>query len=331
MDEEFDPFADFDDPWPKPAPLDTLEPTWWVMDREPGMDDLAEQAGDSLKQMQDDLQIFPFQDRGKNDRLFLARFELPKYDEKFQYPDAVFAEGDVSGFIDFLGGFPVDDVEMMVVIGQFSSKAKEGEDSKVTVQPGTGVAAPVPTDPAHFFKWPEADKVLFSLTALPTKGVAKMLAKSLEGEPVPNKTHWWLRFNMTEDPATPKKWPVPGEFLALGVRMMPDVPWGRQKSSPFIWSGNWVDTVFYTSAVITEVLDPDDNFPYPRYKVQWRKDVIQVNPSDFAEYRVGDRVTLMKDVSADKKSQLWKDDDMKKAGDTWQICPITFYGLDQEG
>ena len=129
-------------------------------------------------------------------------------------------------------------------------------------------------------------------------------------------------------PAIPKKWPVPGEFLSLGVRMMPDVPWGHQKSSPFIWSGHFVDTVYYTSAVITEVIAPDNNFLYPRYMVQWRKDVIQVNPSDFAEYRVDDRVTILKDVSTTKQSQLWKDDDMKQFGDTWQIVPITFYGLE---
>ena len=88
--------------------MDTLEPTWWALDREPGMDDLAEQAGDSLKQMGEDLKIYPFQDKDKNDRLFLARFELPKYQADFQFPDAVFAEDKttVAGFIDFLGGFP---------------------------------------------------------------------------------------------------------------------------------------------------------------------------------------------------------------------------------
>lgn len=115
--------------------------------------------------------------------------------------------------------------------------------------------------------------------------------------------------------------------------MMPDMYWGHQKSSPFLYSGNWMDTVYYTGARITEVIDPTDEKLYPTYKVKWRKDEITINPSDFAEYKVDDRVTILKDVSTDKKSQLWKDDDMKSDCDKekWQIIPITFYGLETEG
>ena len=58
---------------------------------------------------------------------------------------------------------------MMVAVGQYSSKAKEGEESKVNVQEGKGVAAPVPKGDIKFFKWPELDKILFNLTALATK------------------------------------------------------------------------------------------------------------------------------------------------------------------
>ena len=60
--------------------------------------------------------------------------------------------------------------------------------------------------------------------------------------------------------------------MALGNRMMPNKPWGKQKSSPFLYSGNWMDTIYYTSAVITEVIDPTDETPYPTYKAKWRKD-----------------------------------------------------------
>lgn len=113
--------------------------------------------------------------------------------------------------------------------------------------------------------------------------------------------------------------------------MMPDKPWGHQKSSPFIYSGNWVDTVYYSGAVIKEIQEPTDDTPYSTYAVTWRgKDIENVRPSDFAEYQVGDRVTILKDVATDKKTQIWKDDDIKAFGDTWVICPITFYGLEQE-
>ena len=300
-------------------PADTLEATWFIMDQEPGMDDLAGSTGDILKKMKEGLKIFPFQDRNGNDRLFLARFEFPKSGEDFKYPQAVFASGQVGGWIDFLTGFPMDCVEMLVAIGEYSTKAE-----KVTVKAGDNkAAAPVPD---KFFEWPDDEKVLLNRTALATKNICKILAPNLEGEPKPAKAHWWFRVNLAGDTA---KFPVPGEFVGLGVRMMPDVPWGKQKSSPFIYSGNWMDTVYYTGAVIKEVIDPTDTVPYPTYTVQWRKDVVTATPSDFALYKVGDRVTILKDVTTEKKTQLWKDDDAKTFGDTWMICPITFYGLEQ--
>lgn len=285
------------------------------------MDDLAGTAGDILAKMKEDLKIYPFQDRDGNDRLFLARFEIPNFGEDFQFPEAAFSPGVVAAWIDFLAGFPVDDCEMLLAIGEFSTKA-----DKVIVMDGAGkVVAPVP---AKFFDWPDQDKVLFNLTALPIKNVSKILAPNLGGEPKPAKTHWWFRVNLVDQDE--KKWPVPGEFLGLGVRMMPDCPWGHQKSSPFVWSGNFVDTVYYTGAVIKEIIEPTDEVPYPTYKVKWRKFEVTAIPSDFAEYRVDDRVTILKDVATEKTSQLWKDSDTKVDCDksTWQICPICFYGLE---
>ena len=81
---------------------------------------------------------------------------------------------------------------------------------------------------------------------------------------------------------------------------------------------------------VTEVIEPTDEAPYPTYKVQWRKDEVTATPSDFAEYKVGDRVTILKDVATTKQSQLWKDDDMKEFGENWMIVPITFYGLETQ-
>ena len=303
------------------SPLPTLEPTWWVMDTEPGMDDLAgDGTVDVLVVMKDKLKIFPFQDLSGKDRLFLGRFEIPKHGEAFQFPEAVFAPGAVA-FIDFLAGFPVDCCEMLMLIGEYSTQA-----DKVTVKDGQGKAAA--SVPDKFFEWPDKDKVMFNLTGIPTKNVAKMLAPNLEGEPKPAKVHWWFRVNLVIQ--DDQKWPVPGEFLGLGVRMMPDLPWGSQKSSPFIYSGNWMDLVYLTGGVVKEIIDPTDTAPYSVYTVIWHgKEIKNVRPSDFALYAVGDRVTILKDVTADKKTQLWKDDDMKTFGDGWMIAPITFYGLEQ--
>ena len=128
-----------------------------------------------------------------------------------------------------------------------------------------------------------------------------------------------------------RKWPIPGEFIGLGVRMLRGLPWGEQKSSPFIYAGNWVDGVFLTSGIIKEIIDPTDTIAYPTYKVAWHNiaDPITLNPSDFAEYKVGDRVTILKDITvAAKTHQSSEDDDVEPDCDKskWQIVPITFYG-----
>lgn len=314
----------------EPVKKKTLEATWWMFDREPGMDDIMEQAGDCaecLQQMFDKLKIYPFQDTQGNNRLFLARFEFPKYQEDFTFGDAVHKNDpnvtvDPMMFFDFLGGFPLDCVEMMVVVTQYSTDKKD-----VHVQEGSGVVPPVPDD---FFTWPKDDRILFNYTAIAGQN-CEWMATTLEGEPAPQKLHWWVRAFLGDrkDTKTKLTFPMPGEFVALAVRIMPDKPWGSQKSSPFMYAGNWFDTVYYTAGVITEIIDPTDTTPYPTYKVRWRVQkahgIYTFAPSDFAEYKVGDRVTILKDVATDKKSQLWKDDDMKQLGQMCQLVPITFY------
>jgi hypothetical protein len=117
------------------------------------------------------------------------------------------------------------------------------------------------------------------------------------------------------------------------TKLNPGYPWGGpQKSLPFIYSGNWIDTVYYTSAKVKEVIEPSDTKPYPTYRVTWRKFEAIAKPSDFAEYQVDDRVTILKDVATDKEEQTWEDEDTNVMldenlfdPDLWVIVPITFY------
>ena len=195
-----------------PEPLPSLDVTWPLF-LEPGMDGLVEGIDkEVLAKMFDfggDLQVFPFQDGDDKDRLFLGRFEIPKYKEDFQHPEAFdifdLKPDDPAGFIDFMGGFPIDNIEMLVIIGQYSSKAKEGEDDKVNVQPGDGATAPVPPDESGkgFFEWPEKDKILLNLTAIPTEAVAIILAPNLDGEPELTNPHFWFRVILTEKDGQP--------------------------------------------------------------------------------------------------------------------------------
>jgi hypothetical protein len=321
------------------ARLSTLEACWSVLDTEPGMDDLANEASPKFLEKLAEAGIYPFHDTDRETRLFLARFEICRPGQDPKYP-AAFTEGD-AGFIHFLGGFPVDCIEMLVAIGEFSSIAKEDEDLKVSADPGNDKVFPgIPSK--GLFKWPENEKILLNLTAIPIKNLAKWFAKNLEGEPKPKSPKWWFqtRLKSTNLSGEKIKFPVPGEFLGLGVRIWPGKYWGHQKSNPFIYSGNFFDTVFYTSGVITEIIEDDLN---TFYKVIWHgKEIEEVYAmaSDYALYKIGDRVTILKDVATEKTTQLWKDDDMKYFGGsegidpadiTWQIVPIVFYGLEKEG
>lgn len=317
------------DKW-MPPPPDTLEPTWWLFD-EPGMDDQYEIAKRSIDILTDRLEVQPFYTESNEAMVFIARFEFPKYMEAFQYPAAEFLSEGACGWIHFLGGFPIDCCEMIGFVGELSPVAD------LSVQSGSGfVAAPVPES---FFEGMDADKLLMNLTALP-EAIAEILADSVDGEQEPDNLHWWLAVNLPET-TFEEKYPTPGEFLAMLVRMMPDKPWGSQKSSPFLWSGNFMDTVYYTSGVIKEILEPTDLIPFPRYRMQWRApagitpeefeaedDLVVLRPSDFASYEVDDRGAILKDVETEKTTQLWKDADMTEVETMWQIVPITFYEME---
>jgi len=241
--------------------LMSLDPTWWVFDDEPRMDDLMDQAGDSLQEMFNRLNnIAPFQSRDGRDRLFLARFELPAYKKELQHGEAIFADGEVLGFIDFLAGFPIECIELLGVVGQYSS-----DPAKIDVKAGEG---PVPSAPDQLFEGFDKDYVLVNYMYLAAH-LGKWMAANLNGEPEPGNLHWWVRTNLMK--VEGGNFPVPGEFVALAVRIMVGTPWGRQKSSPFLYSGNWMDTVYYTSGTIKEVIDPTNNMPCPTYTVKWRK------------------------------------------------------------
>lgn len=299
--------------------LADMGPAWWVMDSEPGMDDIYEKAGDSLEEMIDKLQMHPFQTQGA-DKLFLARYEFPKFEEDFQHADGVFLP-EARGFVDFLAGFPIECVEMLGHMGEHS--VKEEDDWEVLEGDG-----PSPPMPAFLFTGiPEERLLLNTMFFSEARGKVFPETDNLNGEPEPQNLHWWVRVNLKDD----DNFPVPGEFMGLAVRIMPGTPWGGQKSSPFIYSGNWMDTVYLTGAKVTEVLEPTEEEPWYKYRVKWRDQVVEANPSDFAEYQVDDRVTILKAVDMEKQSQRWKDDDVEEFDkEKWVIIPLSFYGLDEE-
>lgn len=300
-----------------------LEPTWFAFEEE-GMDDILKKSGDSLERpLFQRLMIRPVvipkegADFGE-ERLFLARFEMPKYLCPFRYPEAKLETvTDPLGFVDWLSGMHYGCCEMLVVVGEVSSKTKD----EFPTQDGEEGAVPPVPDELFDERFPE-DRVGHNMMWIVPDNF-EGIADGILGEPEPKEPHWWYRGNMIGD----QEWPYPGEFLGLANRIFPNLPWTLAQAPgrhPFIFSGAYMDTVYITSAEVYEVIE--NAVGYQTLKIKWRGQDIIAYPTDFAEYQVGDRVTILKDVSTTKLTETFKDEDLWKYDEeVWRVIPFTYY------
>ncbi len=315
--------------------IGSLEVSWHLFD-EPDIPDMLRRVG-ALEKLFEKFEVRPVKVQTDEtfepkEKIFEARYELLKYQVKpgdGKFPEAYKAfHGEPDGFVDFLTGFPYDDVEIMAVVYEESSlKNLKPWAQKAMKDDAT------PPIPESLFEGPPPIDIIHNYTAIPSPNVEHM-ADNLKGEKEP-KLLWWTRqaiYQYTHD-LIPFKRPIPGEFVALAVRLMPGKYWGEQATSPFFFSGNWLDTLYYTSAIVEEVLEPNDKRPYPLYKIRWRRKLDDdseeghlhlARPSGFETYAVGDRVAVLKDAGTERKSQTWKDDQEFKPA-IWRLAPITFY------
>jgi hypothetical protein len=284
-----------------------------------------------------------------NRKLYLARFEIGTFGNALQHPEAILQKasrkGTVGGWLDFLTGFPVAVIELQAMVGEISSRPDLKKGLVESVQDPGGVT---PAFPKTLFGGYEDSKILMNLLYL-SNDYSEFMADDLHGEPKLTGLHWWLRTCLMSDVGgSPQLFPYPGEFVGLAVRLFPDRVSFSQESNPFLYSGNFVDTVYFTSGFVKEIIDPTDDYPWPSYRITWRKNPDDpqstgeylLYPTDFTEYKVGDRVVILKDVTTEKTSQQWKDDDMKTMGgektdpDTpvksCAIVPLMFYNIDPE-
>jgi hypothetical protein len=297
-----------------------LEETWWLLgDERTDMADIYERAPESLDKMFERYKIYPIKINEKR-KLFFARFEFPRYQQNLMHADAKLKNVEMPlGFIDFLVGFPMQAPELILMLGEWSSR----EDELTVAHEDYGY--PLPAIPDSFFEGYEKEKMLLNLFYL-DEAHALSMADDLTGEPKPEGLHWWVRVNSKHD----HYYPMPGEFFCLAYRQWVTLPQGGQESNPVIFAGNWMDTIFYSGCRIKAIDTKSKD--YPIYTVEWRGYTVKkestVKPTDFAEYKIGDRVTILKNVPSKKQSQQWKDEDMKEFdGENWMIAPLIFYGI----
>jgi hypothetical protein len=311
----------------------TLEATYWLFN-EPNIPNMVSRAGDFLDAMYDRYQIQPVDIDGSK-CLFEMRYEIAKYREDLTYTEAILPNREPFAFMDFLSGVPFNAVEMKIKLWEISTE--NFSDSPYPVVVEVGAAPPVPDeffdesyrerDTLFNYLWLDHDMVDAFRDGLTSEQQTELL--------------WWTRENleMPDEVEDPRTFPVPGEFVALGVRLFPTKPWGDQSTSPFLFSGNWFDTLYYTTAIVEEISEPTDTRPFRLYKVKWRGQEEDMDdedynkfwarPSGFEEYKVDDRVTIIKDVETERKTQTWKDD-QEFQEIIWRIAPISFYEMERE-
>lgn len=68
--------------------------------------------------------------------------------------------------------------------------------------------------------------------------------------------HHWMRLWLDRE----GEWPIPGEFIAMIAKPMGNPPhcWWYQRTSPFVYSGNFFETEYYTSGIVLAVIENVD-------------------------------------------------------------------------
>lgn len=150
------------------------------------------------------------------------------------------------------------------------------------------------------------------------------------------KPQYWFRYWIHKD----DKFPVPGEFIGILVKplALPPHAWWFQKTSPFLYAGNWVETTSLTSGIVTEkILEANrtDGGIGNEYKVKIHGYEIYIYASDYKEYEIDDRVAILKTQSvketAVQESFVWTDmymmEEMDKERKSYDyiILPFSFY------
>lgn len=311
-----------------PPPMD-LWATWWLF-LEPGMDDIYEKSGTYLDKWlkKKELAVVHIDDK---DYIFLGRFEWRNYGRQFVHTDGVIKKQDannVAMFVDFMSGLSWDAIELLASVRDSSMGSDQFEILKAKNDP----AAPIPKS---LFEGYEEKTIYWNYLWMTPKEVEKFSddhAGSLKGEDDTKNLHDWFRVNILMD----DKFPIPGEFMGLAVRIFPEYPWGQQGSNPFIFSGNFMDTAYKMRGQITSVVESSATRPYKLYKVKTHLNKgaeITICATDFEDYNVDDFVTIIKDVAAVENADVFNWKDLEKTvvdEDKWMILPTTYYDTDEQ-
>jgi len=227
--------------------------------------------------------------------------------------------------------FPVGPLGVMEDISLvYESMAHEGEyDSSYDAVPGKGLLPPKESLSVKCKGFP-----LFEKAYLPTGLDTEYPAAAMNGHDTISPHHW-LRYWIAKDSV----YPIPGEFVGISVKPLAIPPhcWWFQETSPFLYSGNWFETDYYTSGIIIAVIEYINKTQYvvskvsgkhPQrtgtrdhilsegtefsfdmvgniYKVRVKDQDLYLQSTDFKEYFVDDRVAIIKRFETHSENFKW--------------------------
>jgi len=263
-------FSEVDDAKPLKAPVTSPDPT-------------TSTGGNSLSLVTQELP------GDKEYTIKQARFEITPGDNSACYVSAGPSEAS-SSFVGYIA-FPIGPLGVMWAIAMATESALSSGTS--------GSMHPVGADSsvvAGGELLPPFDKVQSECPGqklmgkgyiVTDKSIVELYAGEFGDDP---PLHKWLRYWIKEDNTEI----VPGEFVAILCRPWPLHCWWHQETSPFVYSGHWIESEFYTSGIVKEVIPPEEGETGNRYRVWVKNEEIIVKSTDFLEYEEDERVGLLK-------------------------------------
>ena len=252
------------------------------------------------------------------------RYETILNGKSFKY----FSQGMSSRSVGYLA-FPIGQLGVMEIVSLIGESVTEDDGFSIGSQEAI-VAGNEMMAPAHSNRGHCVGTHLIKGGYLVQDNV-ELMADDFKGQESV-KPHRWLRYWLKPEDT----FPVPGEFVCLLAKSELFHVYWFQETYPFIYSGNFFETEYYTSGIIKEIIEPDDESEEKTniYKVWIRCYEMYLRPSDFYEYEVDERVAVVKETLALIDNWDWtllesdKDNDSSSASSPdkdWRIVPISFY------
>lgn len=258
----------------------------------------------------------------------VMRYETILNGKGFKY----YSEGMPEGSVGFLA-FPVGQLGVMEILSLMGESITEADDFSISGEEAI-IEAGEMMAPVHHNRGACAGEHIIEEGYLIPDGVkekVELMSADFEGQESV-EPHRWLRYwLMSED-----TWPVPGEFVALLAKSeLFHVIW-FQETQPLLYSGQYWETEYYTSGIIQEIIEPDDESEEETniYRVFVRGFEMWLRPSDFFLYEKDDRVAIVKETLELIDNFDWtllenfknnESSSEDSPDEDWYVAPISFY------